>query len=228
MELRRYLSVLRRHAFLVCVTVAVALGVGYAATPRAKAYASHATLFVGTRSFAIDPRSNLPSSDPLVAAELASVTYSKMITSLPTAELAVQRTGVPRSPATVVAETSASEVGTTTLIQLKVVDPNPQIAAQLANAEARAIVDELGQVEPAGQGGGLPISVFEPASVPGAPQPSALRRNLELAGVFGFLAAVALALVLEYLDLTVRNGADVQRRLELPVLGAVPLYRVRA
>lgn len=228
MELRRYLSVLRRHALLVLVTVAVALGAAWAATPRAKMYAAQATLFVGSRSFAVNSLSNLPSADPLVAAQLASATYSKMITSLPTAELAIQRSGVPRSPATGVAETSASEVGTTTLIQLKVVDPDPRTAALLANAEARAIIDEVGQVEPAGQGGGLPVSLFEQAAVPVAAQQSVLRRNLELAGVFGFLAAVALALVLEYLDLTVRNATDVQRRLELPVLGAVPLYRVRA
>ena len=228
MELRRYLSVLRRHAFLVCVTVAVALAVGWAATPRANAYAAQATLFVGTRSFSIDPRSNLPSSDPLVAAQLASVTYSKMIMSLPTAQLAVQRCGVARSPATAVSETSAGEVSTTTLIQLKVVDADPQIAVSLANAEAHAIVDEVGRLEPTGQGEGLPVSVFEQASLPLAPQKLPVRRNLELAGVFGFIAAVALALLLEYLDVTVRNGADVQRRLELPVLGAVPLYRVRA
>lgn len=228
MELRRYLAILRRHGFIVVLTVAVALGVGWAATSRVHKYSAQATLFVGTRSFAINPQTNLPASDPLVAAQLASSTFAKMITSLPTAQLAIERSGIARSPATAVAETSATPVTNTTLLQIKVVDANPSIASSLANAEATAFVEEIQRLEPAGQGGGLPVSLFEAASPPTSSIPSPLRRNVELSGVFGALAAVALAFLLEYVDLTVRSVATIRRRIELPVLGAVPPHRVRA
>jgi hypothetical protein len=47
-------------------------------------------------------------------------------------------------------------------------------------------------------------------------------RTLALAGVFGVLAAGALLALLEYLDITLRSAADVERQLELPVLAVVP------
>lgn len=228
MELRRYLAILRRHLVLVVITVAVSLAVGWSSTSRVRLYSSQTTLFIGSRAFATNSNTNLPSSDPIVAAQFASLTYAKMIVSLPTATAAIRATGIARSPAAAVAETTATAVANTTLIHLQVVDTDPQVAVALANAEASAFVEEIKQLEPdAGtQGVALPAYVFETASSPTA-QPLALRRNLELAAVFGALVAVALTSLSEYVDVTVRGAADAQARLELPVLGAVPLQRVR-
>jgi capsular polysaccharide biosynthesis protein len=50
---------------------------------------------------------------------------------------------------------------------------------------------------------------------------------LLLAALFGFLGAAALAFLLEYVDVTVKNPADAERRLELPVLAVVPMQRQR-
>lgn len=228
MELRRYLAVLRRHVLLVVITVAVALGVGWRSTSRVRLYSSQATLFIGSRAFASNPTTNLPSSDPILAAQIASLTYARMIVSLPTATSAIRDAGILRSPAAAVAETTATAVPNTTLIRIQVVDTDPQVAVALANAEATAFVTELKQLEPdaGSQGVALPAYVFEGASAP-APRPLALRRNVELAGIFGLLVAVALTSLVEYLDVTIRGATDAQLRLELPVLGAVPIQRVR-
>jgi capsular polysaccharide biosynthesis protein len=222
MELRRYLSILRRHLVLVLVTLVVALTTGWLTTSRVKVYAAQATIFVGR----FDTRSNISNTDPLVAAQLAATTFTKMVTSLPTAERAVQQ-GIPRKPKVALAETSASLETNTTLIDVKVTDVDPVVAANLANAEASAFTDLLKQLEPDASNG-VPASIFETARVPTKAQTNSLKRNIELAAIFGVIVAAALAILLEYIDLTVRGVLDAQRRLELPVLAAIPLHRARA
>jgi hypothetical protein len=44
-----------------------------------------------------------------------------------------------------------------------------------------------------------------------------------LSAIFGLLASVALVLLLDYLDLTVKTADDLERRSGLPVLGVIPL-----
>jgi capsular polysaccharide biosynthesis protein len=48
-------------------------------------------------------------------------------------------------------------------------------------------------------------------------------QNLILAFIFGTLVAIGAVLLLEYLDLTLKNVDDTQQRLQLRVLGAIPL-----
>jgi len=48
------------------------------------------------------------------------------------------------------------------------------------------------------------------------------------AGLLGVLVAGMVVLVMMYLDDAIRSPADVQRYLDLPVLGAVPRFRIRA
>jgi capsular polysaccharide biosynthesis protein len=43
--------------------------------------------------------------------------------------------------------------------------------------------------------------------------------------LFGLMAAVGLVLLLDYMDLTVKSPEDLERRLDLPVLGTIPHQR---
>lgn len=45
--------------------------------------------------------------------------------------------------------------------------------------------------------------------------------NMAIAFVIGMMTGVGLAFLLEYLDNTIKNEQDVEKLLELPVLGAV-------
>jgi len=66
------------------------------------------------------------------------------------------------------------------------------------------------------------VYLYEPAGLPVAPLPLGRRTRVATAGVFGLMAAVAAVLLLEYLDQSVRSVEDVERRLDLPVLGGIP------
>lgn len=66
------------------------------------------------------------------------------------------------------------------------------------------------------------ISIVDRAQVPGAPYAPSLSRNLMLGLLVGLLLGVAAALVLDYLDDTLKTPNDVEQHLHMAVLGIVP------
>ena len=230
MELHRYLSILRRRILLVILTVLLAAGGAYTGTPRHRLYATQATLYVGFR--VLTPggtqAGNPLSNDTMTAVQQVIKTFSIMIRSETVAAAALAETpGLNYTPAQVVGETSAVPLQDTTLLVVEVIDANPRVAATLANAMSDAFVAAIKRVDPGQPGPGtvpnLPAYVFQRAIVPSTPLPTQVRRNVILGGLFGLVAAFAVALLLEYLDLTVKGPDDAERRLGLPVLGVVPL-----
>lgn len=67
------------------------------------------------------------------------------------------------------------------------------------------------------------VSIVDSARAPGAPSSPRLLINLALAAVLGLGLAVVVVFVVEALDETLATPEDVENKLEVPVLGAVPL-----
>jgi capsular polysaccharide biosynthesis protein len=227
-ELRRYLAILRRRIVLIVLTVAAAAGAAWVSTPQGPAYTSEATLYVGSRQL-LGTGQGL-SNDSLLAVERVIQTFAQMIDSTPVAEAALDRTNLPRSAGSVVDATVAAPLPGTQLLRIQVTDASPATAQQLANAMADAFIERVQTLEPtvpAGEGTipALPAYVFQRAKVPTQPNPLGLTRRLFLGSMFGLVAACGIAFLLEYLDISVKTPVEAERRLELPVLGVIPLQR---
>ena len=69
------------------------------------------------------------------------------------------------------------------------------------------------------------IAIVDPANVPQFPSSPRLMINLLLSILAGLALGVTLALLLEQLDETIADPAEVDRRLGLPLLGVVPKMR---
>jgi capsular polysaccharide biosynthesis protein len=228
MEVRRYLLIVRRRLALVLAIVIAALIAGWLITPRDTTYTATATLYVGGRSIDIAPSSGEVSADRVTGFDRFITTFSVLAQTQPVAAAAVEEAGVPRSPAQVAASTKAEQVTNTNLIKLSVTDSDPAVAQALANAVAGALVDQVLGVETTGDSddpADQVLSVYEPASLPSAPNSNGQFRNLALAGLFGLIVAGALVALLEHLDIRLRTPDDVERQLELPVLAVVPVFR---
>jgi capsular polysaccharide biosynthesis protein len=223
MEIRRYLSIVRRRLILVVLIVAAALAAGWLITPREQEYTATSTLYVGSRSIDVDPTSGEVSQDRFLGLDRLMATFAQMITSRPVAVDAIEEADIERAPRTVVNSTTATPVTGTTLLDVSVTDRDPITAQVLSNATAEAFVAQINDLErqdTASQGD--VVSVYERARTPTTSDPTDLIRNMLLAGLFGLVVAGAVLALLEHLDITMRSADDVERRLELPVLGIVP------
>lgn len=168
------------------------------------------------------------SNDRFAGLSFLASSYAAMLETRTVAASAVAESGVGRSVSAAETAITAFVEPASLLITVRVLDRDPAVAAALADGAADSFVtllrDQENQLAAPGDGDiPSPVSVFEYAQVPTTPQPNNLLRNLVLSVMFGLLVAIGFVIVLEYLDLTVRNASDAQRRLQLPVLGAIPL-----
>jgi capsular polysaccharide biosynthesis protein len=225
MEIRRYLSIIRRRVVLVILIIAAALAAGWLITPRTDTYTATSTLYVGSRSINLDPTSDQISGDRVAGLDRLIGTFVELVGSRPVAERAAESAeGLP-SPDDILARTTAEQVTNTNLIEVSFSDANPGIAQAVANNVSETFVEQIREFEPreATRDGEQVISLYEPAELPALPEPSGLRRNLVLTGVLGVLVAGAVLALLEYLDITLRTPEDAERQLGLPVLGVIPV-----
>ncbi len=65
------------------------------------------------------------------------------------------------------------------------------------------------------------LSIVDPAVVPGAPFTPNVRYNVMLAALVGCLLAAGAAVLLEYIDDTVKTSEDVERLVKTPTLGVI-------
>lgn len=227
MELRRHLALVRRHLLLICVTALAAGTVAWTVTPRTPTYTAEATLYVGSRQFLLDPQTTAFATDRIDAAQRLLVTFARMLDSRVIAAEALARAPVPGiTPDRLMERTTAAPIPNTQLLVVAVTDDDPRIAARLANALADAFADAVRAFEPATREGAvpsLPAYVFERATPPTRANPTGAARNVTLGAIFGLVASVALAFLLEYLDVSIRTPADAERHLGLPVLGVIPV-----
>ncbi len=228
MELRHYLSVLRSQIWLILVTTLVAAGAGYVASNTAATYTARTTLYLGSRSTSAEDPSNDLTTDRLAALDRIALTFSKMIDSEPVAQRAIRSLGLKLDPKDLVKETTAGPDPATQLLYISVKDRDADRAQQLANALADSFVDAMQEFEPGtqptaeGQVPQLPAYVFERASVPDHADPTDQVRTIVLAIFFGLVCGVGLVLLKDYLDVSLRTVADIEKRVELPVLGVIP------
>ena len=223
MELRRYLTILRRHGLLVLAIVVAAVGAGYLVAPKHHTYTATSTLYVGERSIDISPAANEISGNRVAGFDRLIGTISAMATTNKVAAAAIASTHVDRSPAGVAAETKAKQPSGTNLIQVSVTDRSAAASEALADGTANALVDQIRAFEPRSTPAATNqvLSLYEsaPAAVVNH---SPLKRDLALAGVLGLIVAGIVLALLEHLDITVRSAEDAERELDVPVLAVVP------
>lgn len=104
------------------------------------------------------------------------------------------------------------------VVNVTVEDPDPHMAADIANTVASVFQREIVKIMNVDNVNILAKAEVKEQPVPVKPKPLL---NMAIAFVIGMMTGVGLAFLLEYLDNTIKNEQDVEKLLELPVLGAV-------
>jgi capsular polysaccharide biosynthesis protein len=223
MELRRYLLLLRQRLVLVTLSVVAGVAGGYLVTNSTPSYRAATSIYVGSRQPG-------QSSSDIIQLDRIIATYAAMVKSSPVAQGAIQASHAPRSTGQVAGETTAVVVPNTNLISITVTDPDPAVAQSLANGVAASFiaqVENLAASSGPAASSAPSVSVFQQAGLPGAPLPTPLKRDLALGALFGLIVSIAVVLLIDYLDISIKTAEDLEHHSDLPVLGTIPLRRQR-
>ena len=104
------------------------------------------------------------------------------------------------------------------VVSLKVQDPDPYCAAEIANKTTEVfqrevvVIFRVDNVQP------LAKAEVKENQQPVSPKPLL---NIAIAMVVGLMAGVGLAFLLEFLDNTIKTEQDVEQYLDAPVLGVI-------
>ncbi|HEX6594182.1 MAG TPA: Wzz/FepE/Etk N-terminal domain-containing protein [Bacillota bacterium] len=104
------------------------------------------------------------------------------------------------------------------VVTLKVTDPNPKHATNIANATVKIFQKEIPNIMNVDN-----VSILSEAETGENPKPVAPKPllNIAIAIVLGGMIGVGLAFLLEYLDNTIRTEDELKKQLQLPVLGVI-------
>ena len=184
-------------SFLVCT---------FALTPR---YQASVNMIVNTRQ----DNTTTMSTDNITSAKNMIDTYAVIIKSNLVLNDVIQRMGLDMTYSQLAGSITVGSVNSTQIMAITVTNENPGLAGKIAQTIAEVAPDVIVEkVEAA-------VSDVEIGTTPVYPQ---TKKTMLLCALAGIVAACALLVVNHLLHNYIVDDEDVQKKLDLPVLGFIP------
>lgn len=113
---------------------------------------------------------------------------------------------------------SVEAIDSTRVLQIGVVDTDPQRAADIANCVREVASIQIKQIMDVDA-----VNLVYEAEVPQQKSGPNLTRNTVLAAALGLIGSIGVLVIIYLLDDTIRTEEDVERYLGLSVLGVIPI-----
>ncbi|MGV1066418.1 YveK family protein [Clostridium perfringens] len=107
----------------------------------------------------------------------------------------------------------------TQILDLSFKGGNPKEVLKVTEAITNEFISESKELIPNGN-----IQVIQKAQLPEQPVSPNKTLNILIAFVLGFMVGVGVVFLLEYLDNTFKSREDLEKTLELPIIGTIPDY----
>lgn len=217
MELRTYLAILWRRKWVIAVTVVVTLAVVVIGTRMiTPTYVASATLRVAP---AVRGPADRSGWDEIQYVDRLINTYTEIATSSPVLEELKQRLNLSES-----LQIEVEIPANTELMQIKVRDQNPVLAAVAANHLADILISQSRKNK---SERGYTLSLVDPAVVPQSPAQPRKELNIAVGLMFGLVGGLGLAFLFENLDTRLYTTRQIELATELTTLGEIPTARKR-
>ncbi|TGY42342.1 capsular biosynthesis protein [Clostridium sartagoforme] len=144
-------------------------------------------------------------------------TYSEAIKTKDLVSRSLKGTSLKLEPQEVLNNLSVVTVSDTQILQIKYKSKNPKEAEVVVEEIAEEFIKTSKELVPNGN-----IKIIEAVELPEKPVSPNKKMNIAIAFLLGLMVSVGLAFLLEFLDNTFKNKEQLERELDLPVLGSIP------
>ncbi|SCF21650.1 capsular exopolysaccharide family [Micromonospora viridifaciens] len=220
MDVLSYLGLIRRHWWIVLVTLMLALGTAALVTVRAPArYQASVTFFVTTPTQGV---SDAYQGGLFLQQRVKS--YADLLTSDRLAQSVVAESPLGLTADQVQGRISTATEAGTVLLKVTFTDTDQTRALRTTETLAAKFVELVQKVETPPDGRSAPIKIEvvggpRVTSSPVSPQPV---KNLGLGGLLGLLLGAGLAVLRGLADVRMRDATALQRATGSPLLGEIP------
>ena len=198
---------------LMCAVLAF-LGTFFFITPQ---YQSAAMFYVNNTALSVGSASLSLSSSDISASRGLVKTYIVILDTRETLLDVIDYAGVDRSVGQVKNMIQAESVDNTEVFRVVVTSPDPQEAEQIANAIAYILPKRISSIVE-----GTSAKVVDAAVAATRPSSPSYSKNTLLGFVIGFAATVAVIVLRELFDISIRAEEDITQACAHPVLAMVP------
>ncbi len=146
-------------------------------------------------------------------------TYIEIVTSKPVLDATISEANVNYTEGQLSKMINASSQQGTQIMDISITGKNAEETYKIANALTESFIDKSKDIFPTS---GVQLSVMNKAEVPKSPIKPKKALNVAIAFILGLFVSIGLAFVLEYMDNTIKSENDVNKYLELPVIGIIP------
>jgi capsular polysaccharide biosynthesis protein len=223
LDLMQYWQVLKkRWRLIVVLPLIAALVSGIVSFFIIKpVYQASTTLIVGKKAYddGTQQAMQLLDYNVLMANQQLAKTYGTIAKSRTVEENVIQKLALPLTTEQLDNKIAVNPVKNTEVLEIAVLDQDPEMAAHIANAMAEEFSATIIQIKKVDS-----VSIIDKAVAPSDSVKPKKALNTLIAFVVGLMFAIGLALLLEFLDNTIKDEKDVEEILGLPVLGLIPHY----
>lgn len=220
MELTDYIRILRKNWVIIVVAalLGVAVAAGYSLT-RTPSYEARSTVFVSSQSGGTI--TELQQGSNFTQARVT--TYTNLVTTPIVTNPVIAELGLGMTSGELASRVSASSALNTTLITITVSDPDPVLAADIANALATSLTSAVESIETVGEAQTSPVRLtrVRDALPPLTPASPNVPLNLAVGGLLGLAAGLVFAILRTVLDTRIRTPRDVEQVTDRPIIGAI-------
>jgi len=217
-DLRDLYFVLKKKMWLVVVlfllsTIISGVVSVYYITP---GYSTYSTLMLGKYADYGETTRGIEYNDVRLNQALIG-TYAKIATSKRVLEEVQDELTFDISMRDLTQKVDISLLNNTEIIKVTVEGASPKEITQIANTLAEVFSRQVSEIMAIDN-----VQILDSAEVPEDPVSPNIKMNIAIAGVLAIMLAVFIIFILEIFDNTIKIPEDIERQLDLPVLGMIP------
>lgn len=218
-DLREYLAIIKKKAWIIAAITAVTTFVSvflsfFVLSP---VYEAKTTLIVNTDQ----KNDDTITGDEFSVTQRLAVTYGEIIKSRTVLEPVIEKLGLDISYEDLSKMVTVSPVKDTQIINISVQDTNPLKAKDIANSIPEVFTKEVKRITKANS-----VEVIDKAVEPLSPIKPNKLMNVLIAFVLGIMIGLFVVFLIEYMDNKMKTPQDVEKHLDLPILGVIPKEKI--
>lgn len=207
---------LSKLSFIAIVTVLVGIiGCIYAIFLQTPMYNSYTTLLL-TRVSDDKNGAGLTTSDITINSKLVG-TYSEIIKSSRIKSQVISDLDLDFSESRLDKMVTVTNVANTELIKISVSSDDPELSASIANKIATVFSEEIVDIYSIQN-----LSIIDKAKPASNPYNINIVKQIVIYLAAGFIVSMVLVFVIYYFDNKIKSVEEVEQKIQLPILGAVP------